>query len=59
VRELARRGIPVHVWTVNREADMHRLLDWGVAGIMSDYPDRLARVLNERFGRPLPPALLR
>lgn len=57
VRELHRRGIHVHVWTVNDEADMHRLLDWGVDGIMSDYPDRLARVLHVRAGRPLPPAL--
>lgn len=57
VRELRRRGIPVHVWTVNEIADMHRLLDWGVDGLLSDYPDRLARVLHERVGRPLPPAL--
>lgn len=57
VRDLHRKGVHVHVWTVNDEADMHRLLDWGVDGIMSDYPDRLARVLHERVGRPLPPAL--
>ncbi|HSJ15807.1 MAG TPA: glycerophosphodiester phosphodiesterase [Longimicrobiales bacterium] len=57
VRDLARRGVPVHVWTVNDEADMHRLLDWGVDGLLTDYPDRLARVLHERVGRPLPPAL--
>lgn len=57
VRALHRRGVHVHVWTVNDAADMHRLLDWGVDGIMSDYPDRLARVLHERAGRPLPPAL--
>ena len=57
VRDLGRRGIPVHVWTVNEEADMHRLLDWGVDGLLSDFPDRLARVLHERVRRPLPPAL--
>jgi glycerophosphoryl diester phosphodiesterase len=57
VRDLRRRGIPVHVWTVNEIADMHRLLDWGVDGLLSDYPDRLARVLHERVARPLPPAL--
>ena len=50
-------GVEVHVWTVNEEADMHRLLDWGVDGILTDFPDRLARVLHERVGRPLPPAL--
>jgi glycerophosphoryl diester phosphodiesterase len=36
---------------------MHRLLDWGVDGLLSDFPDRLARVLHERVQRPLPPAL--
>jgi len=57
LRDLHRKGVQVHVWTVNDEADMRRLLDWGVDGIMSDYPDRLARVLHEQSGRPLPPAL--
>lgn len=55
VRELHARGVMVHVWTVNETADMNRLLDWGVDGLISDYPDRLARVLHERVGRPLPP----
>jgi glycerophosphoryl diester phosphodiesterase len=58
VRDLHRRGAHVHVWTVNEEADMERLLGWGADGIMSDFPDRLARVLHRRTGRPLPPALL-
>jgi glycerophosphoryl diester phosphodiesterase len=57
VRELHRQGTHLHVWTVNEEADMHRLLDWQVDGIMTDFPDRLARVLHERCGRPLPPGL--
>jgi glycerophosphoryl diester phosphodiesterase len=30
------------VWTVNESADMERLLDWGVDGIMSDWPEVLA-----------------
>lgn len=56
VKDLHARGVQVHIWTVNDIADMHRLLDWGVDGLISDYPDRLARVLHERVGRPLPPA---
>jgi glycerophosphoryl diester phosphodiesterase len=48
-------NVPVHVWTVNEIADMERLLDWGAAGLVTDRPDRLARLLNERVGRPLPP----
>ncbi len=56
VRALHRRGIPVHVWTVNDAADMQRLLDWGVNGILTDRPDRLAPILQKRFGRPAPPS---
>ncbi len=37
----------VHVWTVNDEQDMERLLYWGVDGIITDYPDRLNRVLQK------------
>jgi glycerophosphoryl diester phosphodiesterase len=57
VEDLHARGVHVQIWTVNDIADMHRLLDWGVDGLISDFPDRLARVLHERVGRPLPPAL--
>ena len=51
------RNIPVHVWTVNAEEDMERLLDWGVDGILTDRPDRLARVLGGRVERDPPPGL--
>lgn len=55
VRDAHRSNLPVHVWTVDEEADMRRLLDWGVDGIVTDRPDRLARVLHEARGRLLPP----
>lgn len=41
-------GVAVHVWTINTRAEMERLLDWGVDGIMTDRPDLLAEVLTER-----------
>jgi glycerophosphoryl diester phosphodiesterase len=43
-------------WTVNEEADMQRLIEWGVNGIITDYPDRLRRVMAAKQ-MPLPPAI--
>jgi len=43
-----RRGIPVHVWTIDDPAEMHRLLDLGVGGIMTDRPSMLKQVMEER-----------
>jgi glycerophosphoryl diester phosphodiesterase len=46
IRNAHARSIQVHVWTVNEEEDMHRLINWGVDGIITDYPVRLMKLLN-------------
>ena len=46
-------GKQVHVWTVNGPADMRRLLDLGVDGIVTDRADLLRDVLVERGAWPL------
>lgn len=43
-----RAGLAVHVWTVDDEATMRRLLDMGVDGIMTDRPSLLRSVLESR-----------
>lgn len=48
VKHAHARGIAVQVWTVNDAADMRRLLDWGVDGLISDRPDIAVEVVKAR-----------
>jgi glycerophosphoryl diester phosphodiesterase len=54
VKEAKSLGLAVLPWTVNDRADMERLVDWGVDGIITDYPDRLREVMAAK-NLPLPP----
>ena len=44
-------NLKVHVWTINETSDMLRLLNLGVDGIITDYPDRLMRLLGRNLTR--------
>jgi glycerophosphoryl diester phosphodiesterase len=55
VKEAQALGLKVVVWTVNEPADVRRMIELGVDGIISDYPDRLRKVAAE-LGISLPPA---
>jgi glycerophosphoryl diester phosphodiesterase len=47
-----RGGLELHVWTINDEAAMRRLVELGVDGIMTDYPDKLIALLKSTETRP-------
>ena len=51
VRAAQRRGLTVHVWTVNDRDQMERMLDAGADGIITDEPLLLMEVLEERDRR--------
>jgi glycerophosphoryl diester phosphodiesterase len=38
-------GMVVHPYTVNNVDDMKRLIDYGVDGMFTDFPDRLRALL--------------
>ena len=49
-------GLKVIPWTVNETGEMTQLLDIGVDGIITDYPDRLRELMRQR-GLALPPTI--
>ena len=48
VRISHNEGLSVNVWTVNEEYDMMRMIDYGVDGIMTDYPLRLKKLCERK-----------
>jgi len=43
VQDAHQRGLKVITWTVNRPDDIKKMLNFGVDGIISNYPDRLRK----------------
>jgi glycerophosphoryl diester phosphodiesterase len=51
-------GLKVLPWTVNDAADMARLIDWKLDGLITDYPDRARKVMADK-GIALPPTIIK
>ncbi|MDN4609733.1 glycerophosphodiester phosphodiesterase family protein [Arthrobacter burdickii] len=52
LRSCRAAGLQVHVWTINERAEMDRLLDLGVDGLVSDAADVLADCMTARSAWP-------
>lgn len=46
VRMLIERGISLNIFTVNQEAELLRFAEMGVTGLITDFPQRAARLLR-------------
>lgn len=53
VKEARALGLQLIPWIVNQKAQMERLIEWGVDGVITDCPDRLREVMGQR-GMALP-----
>lgn len=49
IKAIHERDLEIHVWTINDVEDMKHLIKIKADGIMTDYPDRLLKVLNEKL----------
>ncbi len=48
VKAARRLGLQIHVWTIDDQSEMERLVDLGVDGLMTDRPSLLRSVLTVR-----------
>jgi len=46
VAQFLSRAMGFWVWTVDEEDDMREMIEMGVGGIITNYPDRLNKVLE-------------
>ncbi len=42
-----REGLEINPWVINDSEDMHRFINYGVDGIITDYPPRLLEILKQ------------
>ncbi|MBA3899092.1 MAG: glycerophosphodiester phosphodiesterase [Bacteroidetes bacterium] len=45
IKKIHREGKKIFTWTVNEKEQMEKLISYGVDGIITDYPDRLKKLL--------------
>ena len=48
LKDIRQDGMELVVWTVNKKEDIQRMLDLGVDGIISDYPERVIALMGDR-----------
>ena len=46
IQQAQENGLPVHVYTINETEEMERLMDMGVNGLFTNYPDRLLELVE-------------
>lgn len=49
IKKISDSGLLIIPYTVNEKEDMELLLDWGVNGMFTNYPDRLDEVIRGRI----------
>ncbi len=47
VEDAAAQGMHVLPWTINDQQEMRRILEMGVSGIITDYPDRMLHLFSD------------
>lgn len=51
IQQVRDAGLLIHPYTVNEKSKMKQLIDWGVTGMFTNYPDRLDEVINHYQSR--------
>ena len=49
IENAKKKGLLVHVWTINDEKTIYELIDMGVNGIVTDKPELLMKILNKEI----------